>query len=505
MRRSLSLILIAALVPFTVLGCQAQKRYLIARDLAPQYQGKTLKHLYVVVSEGATYHFAEAQISADAVRGRTVDGRALSIPIADVRYAWQTNAADHGLVVALTPLAVIGAAAVAMVTAAALTSCPFIYAHDGERYVLAAEPLGGAISQPLQRTDYVPIEHLAARDGRYRLRLANELDETQYVDSLELWAIDHRKGARVVVDGSGGIHTLGSPQAPIAATVNGEQDVLRELRERDGLSWASDMDAKCASAQPRLRDDVELTFAKPKTARQAKLVLDLSHTPWATHMFKYYASLLPENSADWTRRVSRSEGALDTLRQLIKRQGLLHVELSVWDGKEWRAPEYVAGGSPLVSHQRVELLDVADVPGDELRVRLRAAAGLWMVDHVAVDFSADEAVQCARLQPRSARTAEGEDVASALRTQDESYYVLPQVGAAADVEFEAPPIAAGCARSVFVKIGGYYEIPADGPRDSKAPALLSLLADPDAAARLSVQLFRERIRPQRADARVAGR
>jgi hypothetical protein len=505
MRRSLSLILIAAVVAFTTMGCEAQKRYLIARDLAPQYQGKTLRHLYVVVSGGATYHFATAEVGADVLRGRTVEGRAMSIPIADVRYAWQTNAADHGLVVALTPLAVIGAAALGIVTVAALTSCPFVYAHDGQRYVLAAEPLGGAISRPLQRTDYVPVEQLAPSNGHYRIRLANELDETQYVDALELWAIDHPSGAHVALDTSGGIHTLGSPEPPLSAVVNGEHDALGELRLRDGLAWASDMDAKCASPQPRLRDDIEMTFRKPQGTRQAKLVLTLSHTPWATHMFKYYAAMLPEGASEWTRRVASADSSLDAIRQLVKRQGLLHVELSLWDGRQWRAPEFVSGGSPLVPHERVLVLDVADVPGDELRVRLRAAAGLWMVDRVATDFSADQAVTTTRLSPRSAQSAEGQDVAAELRASDDSYYVLPAVGSSANVEFEAPPVAAGQTRSAFVKISGYYEIHTDGPRRDKAPSLLTLLADPDAAARMSLELFRQQVRPQRADAPPAGR
>jgi hypothetical protein len=502
MRRNLSLMLIAALLSFT--GCgRTSKSYVIAHNLPAEYQGRKLSQLYVVVETGGTYRFASAQVIGDAVRGMTTDGRALSIPLADVRYAWQVDTSDQGLHMVLVPLAVIGVAAVAVVTAAALTSCPFVYGHDGERYVLAAEPLGGAISAPLQRTDYVPVERLAPTDGRYRLRLANELDETQYVDAFELWAVDHSKDVRVAIDSGGGIHTLTRPEPPLAAVVNGEQDVLRDVCARDGLSWASDMDAKSAAAQPRLRDDVEMTFAKPRAARQAKLLLQMSHTPWATVMFKRYLAMLPANASEWAQRASLDQGARDAVRQLVKRQGLLHVELSVWDGKEWRAPQYVAGGSPLVPHQRVLVLDVADVPGDQLKVRLRAVAGLWMVDQVAADFSADQAVDCRRLSVRSARTTLGEDVGASLQADDRSYYVLPSVGASADVEFDAPPLAQGRTRSTFVKIGGYYEIHADGPRDSQAPPLLSLLMDPDAAARQSVQLFRERIRPQRADARPA--
>ena len=65
-------------------------------------------------------------------------------------------------------------------------SCPFVYSYDGENYIFDAEPLGGAISEGLKKTDYSRLEHLKGVEGKYHLFLRNELEETQYTDAIKL-------------------------------------------------------------------------------------------------------------------------------------------------------------------------------------------------------------------------------------------------------------------------------------------------------------------------------
>lgn len=80
------------------------------------------------------------------------------------------------------------------------TSCPILYAWDGESYRFVTDILGGGIIGYFiapgeyyypDSDEYVPLDHLAMRDGRYILKLTNQLEEIIYMDALELVAIDH--------------------------------------------------------------------------------------------------------------------------------------------------------------------------------------------------------------------------------------------------------------------------------------------------------------------------
>ena len=81
------------------------------------------------------------------------------------------------------------------------TSCPILYAWDGERFRFISDFLGGAIIGYLVGPDrystpdtdeYLPLRHLAPTDaGRFVLQIGNQLEEIIYLDGAELVAVDH--------------------------------------------------------------------------------------------------------------------------------------------------------------------------------------------------------------------------------------------------------------------------------------------------------------------------
>ncbi|MFL6277290.1 MAG: FG-GAP-like repeat-containing protein [Blastocatellia bacterium] len=82
------------------------------------------------------------------------------------------------------------------------SSCPFLYAWNGERFEFITDFMGGGEmgywEAPGQRNtpdpdEYVRIrdDQLKARDGRFELRVTNELEEVLYVDRLQLIAVTH--------------------------------------------------------------------------------------------------------------------------------------------------------------------------------------------------------------------------------------------------------------------------------------------------------------------------
>lgn len=81
-------------------------------------------------------------------------------------------------------------------------SCPMIFTWDGSRFrfitdVLGVAPLGAASGDgsyfPVDHDEYVQIpgDALRAVDGRYEIRITEELHEVSYLDQVKLIAVDH--------------------------------------------------------------------------------------------------------------------------------------------------------------------------------------------------------------------------------------------------------------------------------------------------------------------------
>ena len=82
------------------------------------------------------------------------------------------------------------------------SSCPFLFTWNGARFEFVTDFLGagemGYLEEPGVRnvpdpTEYVRIrgDQLRARDGRFALRVTNELEETLFLDRVQLLAVSH--------------------------------------------------------------------------------------------------------------------------------------------------------------------------------------------------------------------------------------------------------------------------------------------------------------------------
>ncbi|HEX4278406.1 MAG TPA: FG-GAP-like repeat-containing protein [Bryobacteraceae bacterium] len=81
-------------------------------------------------------------------------------------------------------------------------SCPMIFTWDGKNFnfltdVLGVAPLGASSGDgnyfPVDHDEYVqvPGEAMVPRDGKYELRITEELREVSYLDRIQLIAVDH--------------------------------------------------------------------------------------------------------------------------------------------------------------------------------------------------------------------------------------------------------------------------------------------------------------------------
>lgn len=133
------------------------------------------------------------------------------------------------------------------------TSCPFVYAWNGERFEFLYDFLWGAplglqfaegVIAPAQPAEHllIPGERLQPRDGRLVLQLTEELQEATYIDRLQLIAVDHPAEVEVFTNEKVGppdvaahrLHTIRERHAPVAARSSSGRDLLDELLLADG-------------------------------------------------------------------------------------------------------------------------------------------------------------------------------------------------------------------------------------------------------------------------------
>ena len=88
------------------------------------------------------------------------------------------------------------------------SSCPYLYVWNGERFEFVTDFMGGGemghldapgIYNTPDPDEYVRIrgDQLRERNGRYELRVTNELEEALFVDRLQLISVAHPAGAEV--------------------------------------------------------------------------------------------------------------------------------------------------------------------------------------------------------------------------------------------------------------------------------------------------------------------
>ena len=134
-------------------------------------------------------------------------------------------------------------------------SCPSLYTWNGDRYVfvthlMTRSAIGaltetGAPAWPDAANDYVKIlgDQLSKRDGRYEIRVVEELWDAVYMDKMELLVVDHPAETDIYVDEKYlpppypglEIHTVTDPRLPSAASDHHGHDILPHLTARDSL------------------------------------------------------------------------------------------------------------------------------------------------------------------------------------------------------------------------------------------------------------------------------
>lgn len=394
-----------------------------------------------------------------------------------------STARTLGLTAAVVGGTVVLLAAIAIATK---NSCPFVYSWNGNEYVFDAEPYGGAITRGLERDDYSELENLKVVDGRYDILITNEVPETQYTNLMELQAVDHPAGTRVVRDDAGRFYTLSSPQRLISALDHTGRDLRHWLESTDRLIWEPETRP---GKDGRLYNEVILTFPKPTEARRLKLVANVATGLWGSYMIKELLKLRGRDLEAYYEKVDSDPAQAELTHAWSLREQLYALELSVEEPDGWHVRGALLGGGPFIAEERVTVLDVSRVSGDEVKIKIRPPVGFWALNSFLAEYSEEGKVTVTSVKPASARDKSGRNILQEISKVDGDYYAMPVVGDRAWVSFPALPEQPGVQRTIFLHSRGYYRLHLEGAGEPDNRMLQEVREVPGAAVRMAARLF----------------
>lgn len=421
-----------------------------------------LANTYIETKEGKTYVVPSYKDKGDTILVKEVMEQ-VSIPLTEVSLLGIEKSSPFGTLLIIAGTAVLVTALLAEVGKkptynTSTESCPFVYSYDGERYVFDAEPYGGAICQGLERRDWSRLENLKEIDGLYKVLVTNELDETQYTDELKLVVVDHPSEIAVAPDLTGKIHTVSDRHPPRKAYDKYGNDILRVMADKDQNFWLTNMEEKDSENPADLKDELILEFFKPPDAAKAKLIVDARTTLWGSQTLKRYLGLHGEAVDRWYKDVNSFGPSRFKMANMLMREECFFLKINIETEQGWETKGILSGGGPLISEDRIYPLDISDVKGDTLRIKLAPPAAFWMIDAIAVDFAKDVPVKITKIAPIEAFGNEDRDVRKPLEGRDNHYHKMKDIGENVRLVFEAPPRTDGSDRSFFLQASGYYDI-----------------------------------------------
>lgn len=341
-------------------------------------------------------------------------------------------------------------ALVAIIVAAAKSSCPFVSAYDGQEFSLQGEIYGGAIYPQLARHDYMPLRMQPLPDGSLQLKISNELKERQFTDLADLWVITHTSNSQILADAAGNLYSISDPQAPAHASLNGRANVTASLQQPgdQALLYMNDTTADATN-------EVTLKFNRPAAKQKAKLVLSLKNSYFLDLLYGEMAKGLGSYYNTYVSQHSKKPAA--ELLKWVKEQHI-PLQVSVKTNNGWSIIADLPTIGPLATRDIVVPVELPESPEPFVEIRLSSGFMFWEIDYAALDFTEDNSFSVEKIRPCKATDESGKDVLAELSTEDGLYLAQPEIGNTATMKYRAAPLLDRTkTRSYILHSKGYYE------------------------------------------------
>lgn len=331
------------------------------------------------------------------------------------------------------------------------SSCPYVYVHDGEDFAFVGETFGGAIGQNMERDDYLPLPGINGVDGKYKVRISNELKEMQYTDLAHLLVCQYDKSQKVLLDARGQPHVFDNPEAPLNAFAGNGKNISSLIKSKDSMVYFF-------NENQEEDNSVRLKFRRSESDGDAKLVFTAKNSLWADYLlgvvfekFGYAFNRFMDQQAD----VPTAE----RLQNYYDHKLPLSIYIKTKD--KWQLVEHIMTIGPLAQRDFIVPLNLTDHDYEFIEIKMETGFLFWELDWVGIDFTRNDSIDLWRLEPELAFGSHDMDWTNALQQADMVYMNQLETGDITELEYAIPNLNPQKAQSIFLHTRGYYTLVRD--------------------------------------------
>jgi hypothetical protein len=295
--------------------------------------------------------------------------------------------------------------------------------------------------------EWTPVDAAPDENGKHRVRLDNGSGVPRGIDEAKLVVVDHPPDVGVAPDVRGIVRTFSSPVVPARAVDRTGRDIMPLVGAKDGVFWRSPGGDSAPDVPADPRDELRFEFPRPAGARKAKLIVNAANTMWRAQ----FAQEVLGRSGGTAQR----SGA----KPLYRKGELTGLGVRLETVFGWQTGQVIFTGGPLPAEDAIYWLDLGDVKGTTVRIKLEPPAGYWLIDRLALDFGEDTPVGEILVDAEGVDSPDAAEVLRALTVEDESSLFLVNPGSQSVLTFTAPPPKEGMERTLFLRTVSCYEMP----------------------------------------------
>jgi len=375
-------------------------------------------------------------------------------------------------------------------------SCPLVFSFDGEKYVFDGEPLSGVIAEGLTRTDYARMEILRPSEGKFRLLIRNQPNETEMLDEIKLVCIPHDESTFITPNSEGEFYNYKTMIHPETVTDENGNDICIFFKEKDDIRWQTLMPVDTAFAGNTDKHKLTFRFPKPEGAENALIFINCGTASWGGNMIGTFLQLKGDKIDEWYKGLFPGGKELQKLYMFLGREELFTMNVNLLEGDRYTAKTLIHAGGPYMDEDRIIELNLKKAKGNFVEFQLNPPPGFWKIDQIGIiyDYKIIEKENIKQLDAVYAKDQDGIDIMNEINKADKNYYRMPEEGNYSNIYFDVPADFRISENEIFIKATGYYEIKTDRDKSEQTELVNELMNTPGKITEYSMMLYRQNVK-----------